>query len=226
MAMILPTSVPSPSTSGNASSAVSPPSLHPVRLGADASQRTFRLLLDALSRPGRFVDLGGVAADHDVEPVFLPALALADLEVTVFVVDTPERSDTVTHLLERSTGATSAPHIGLADMVIASGPIGATHVAELRTGDARQPEAGARLIMTCTRLVPAASEAEVTVQVRGPGASSGRAFGVDGVGPGVFDALRAANLEHPAGVDTWLVDLAGRCIGIPRSSQIDVEGRS
>lgn len=198
--------------------------LRSVRLGADASQRSFRLLLEAFSRPGRLVDLASVADDHDIEPALLPALALADLEVTIFVIDTPERTDAVTHLMERSTGATSAPHIGMADMVIASGPIDAAHVVELRTGDAWQPEAGARLSMACTRLVADATGAELTVTVRGPGAGSGRTFGVDGVDPAVFDALRVANAEHPAGVDTWLIDRAGSCVGIPRSSQIELGG--
>lgn len=225
MTMIVPTSPSPPPTSG-----VPMSPLRSVRLGADASQRTFRLLLEAFSRPGRFVDLAGVAADHDVEPVLLPALALADLEVTMFVADTPERTAAITHLLARSTGATSAPHIGLADMVIASGPIDATQIAELRTGDAWKPEAGARLSLACTRLVANATdatdatEAEVVVQVRGPGAGSGRTFGVDGVDPAVFDALRVANAEHPVGVDTWLVDHAGMCVGIPRSSQIEIGG--
>ena len=191
------------------------------RLDAQASQRTFRLLLEAFSRPGRLVNLAAVAAECVVEPVLLPALALVDLDVTVFVVDAPDRAGAVSRLIERATGATSAAHLGLADMVVASGPIDAGRIAELRTGDAWQPEAGARLSLSCDRLADD-DDAEVVVRLCGPGAGSGRSFGVDGIDPAVFEALRVLNAAHPAGVDSWLVDSSGWCVGIPRSSRIEI----
>jgi alpha-D-ribose 1-methylphosphonate 5-triphosphate synthase subunit PhnH len=190
-----------------------------ARLGTVASQRTFRVLLDAMSRPGRAHDLSELAVEVGVEPVLLPILALADIDTPVAVVDAVERREMHEHLLARSTGAPIVADLQDADLVVASGDVRATHIALLRRGDAWAPEQGARLALRSARIDPAGG-GDLRITVTGPGARDGRSFGIDGIEPDVFEQLVLANGEHPAGVDTWLIADDGRCIGIPRSSHI------
>jgi alpha-D-ribose 1-methylphosphonate 5-triphosphate synthase subunit PhnH len=199
-----------------------PPST--ARLDAAASQRVFRCLLDAFAHPGRICDLTTGAVDPTVDPVLLPVLALADLEVLVHLVDEPERAAELNRLVARSTGARTDTTVETADMVVASGTIDAHLIARCRTGDAWRPEDGARLSLRCTH--PGAGAATggdaPVIRVTGPGARTGRTVRVAGVTAGVFEAIDAANAEHPAGIDTWLIDGAGRCVGLPRSCRIEL----
>ncbi|MEJ7801643.1 MAG: phosphonate C-P lyase system protein PhnH [Ilumatobacter sp.] len=222
MSVVPDTTLPNTTFPGAAFHGTSAPGA--ARLGADASQRTFRLLLDAFSRPGRIVDLSALAAHHGVEPVLLPVLALADLDTTVAVIDEPDRGVAFAEIVARSTNAPITRGLDDADLVLASGTVTAAQIALLRCGDAWAPECGARLALRCTRLddtdrVPVGG---IRLRVSGPGASSGRTVAVDGVAADVFDALQLANAEHPAGVDTWLIDGGGRCVGVPRSSSIEI----
>ncbi|MGA9277498.1 phosphonate C-P lyase system protein PhnH [Ilumatobacter sp.] len=200
-----------------------------VRLDTRASQRAFRILLDAFSRPGRAVDLAVVASEAGVDPALVPILALADIEVSVAVVGAAGRADAVERLVHRSTGARIVADLGNADMVLADDRFGADQVAALRRGDAWTPESGSRLVLRCHRLFGDDDEphgpnpAVVRLAVTGPGARDVRHVGVVGVPVEVFEALRSANLEHPAGVDTWLVADDGLCVGLPRSSDVRIE---
>lgn len=208
------------------SSAPAHPSV--ARMSSGDARRTFRALLDAVSRPGTMVWLH---ADADVEPVVLPALALADIEITVSVVGDPERARGLARLLRRSTGAAIAEPAS-ADLVIALGGFAAGTVGSMRRGDATHPESGARLILEAARVVTDPTSGggsnRVDLWLIGPGARSGRLVSIEGVAAEVFELLQVANAEHPAGIDTWIVAGDGTCVGIPRSCRIEIiaeEGR-
>ena len=194
-----------------------------ARLDTDASQRIFRSLLDAFAHPGRIVDLAGAVSSPTIDPVLLPVLALADLEVRVHVIDQRQRAADLRRLITRSTGASTDTTGETADMVVASGTIGAGLIARCRTGDAWHPEDGARLSLRCTRMwSDAADAADLVLRLTGPGARGGRTVGVAGVAADVFEAVDVANAGHPAGIDTWLIDGDGRCVGLPRSCRIEL----
>jgi alpha-D-ribose 1-methylphosphonate 5-triphosphate synthase subunit PhnH len=195
------------------------------RLSSDESRRVFRALLDAVARPGTIVELRASVA---VDAVLLPALALADIEVAVAVVGEAGRAAAIGSMLRRSTGASLADE-DAADLVVAVGPLAAATVARLRRGDAFRPEAGARLVIEAARVAsvdpvnpPDHHGESVTVWLAGPGASGGRLAAIDGVRADVFEALQVANGDHPAGLDTWIVDVDGSCIGIPRSCRVEI----
>lgn len=197
-----------------------------AHLDPAASQRIFRRLLDAFAHPGRIVDLDGGGSNPMIDPVLLPVLALADLEVLVHVIDEPERAADLSRLVTRSTGASTDTTLETADMVVASGTIDAGLIARCRTGDAWRPEVGARLSLRCTRVWAALADvgdgADLVLRLTGPGARDGRIVGVAGVSADVFEAIDLANADHPAGVDTWLIDGVGRCVGLPRSCRIEL----
>lgn len=190
-----------------------------ARLTGDQSLSVFRAVLEALSRPGKVVDLpAGVATS--VPPAAVPVLALADLDVSVAtfeVGDGPMWASSIRSV----TGCRLAPAAD-ADMILAERPPTADEVSSLRVGTAHAPERGARLFVRCDAITEGSTSAGTTIRIKGPGASAGRTITVIGVGGDVFGALAAANRAFPAGVDTWLVAGDRRMVGIPRSSRIDV----
>ncbi len=195
------------------------------RLSSEESRRVFRALLDAVARPGTVVELRAAVL---VDAVLLPALALADIEVAVAVVGEAERSAAIASMLRRSTGARTADAT-TADLVVAVGAFAADTVGLLRRGDAFRPEAGARLIIEADRIAavepatPSEPQGEsVRLWLAGPGAREGRLVAIGGVRAEVFEALQLVNGDHPAGVDTWIVDANGACIGIPRSCRVEI----
>jgi alpha-D-ribose 1-methylphosphonate 5-triphosphate synthase subunit PhnH len=62
----------------------------------------------------------------------------------------------------------------------------------------------------------------VVVEVSGPGVDGVRELGIDGLGPGVLEALAEVNDAFPTGVDTWLLSDAGQVAGLPRSARLRI----
>lgn len=184
-----------------------------ARLSRDEAREVFRTILSATGRPGRPYDLPPV---HDVEPVLLPALALADLDTVLYLVGAENGEG---DLLAASTGARQTDESGRADMVVALTPPDPTLVANLRTGTAATPERGARLFIAAS---PGGDPVDVTVA--GPGCTDGQRFTVTGMTTAAIEAIAAANAGFPAGIDTWFVSPDGTIVAVPRSSTITIEG--
>lgn len=190
-----------------------------ARLTGEQSLAVFRAVLEAISRPGKVVDLpAGVATS--VPPAAIPALALADLDVSVGTLEAGDESAWATSI--RSVTGCRLTSAADSDVVVAIRPPTAVEVESLRIGMAHAPERGARLFVHCEAITEGSTDAGSTIRVDGPGASAGRTITITGVDADVFRALAAANRAFPAGVDTWLVASDRRMVGIPRSSRIDV----
>ena len=116
-----------------------------VRLNPFAAQRVFGLLLDSLARPGT---LARLEVPPGVPPALLPAVALADVEVPLTILDGETGWAEPVYAV---TGAPPAPLAG-ADMVVALQPLASAEVATLRRGTPDAPERGARLVMAVERL--------------------------------------------------------------------------
>lgn len=201
-----------------------------ARLDSATSLAVFRATLAALSHPGRPAQLPVVHPDR-IPPVLLPILALADLEVTIAVLDhrRPPSGNTADpypvdwlDVVVAATGARPASSPATADLVLALRPPGNAEVVSLRTGDAATPERGARLIVGCARV----GCGPTAIHLLGPGASTGRTIHLDGPGPEMFDALGTVNQTFPAGVDTWFIAPDGAIAAIPRSARITHVSRS
>lgn len=197
------------------------------RLTADESQQVFRGLLDALANPGRPEALRVSPAAGD--PVELPLLALADLDVVMFLAGAP---GPVGADLVRATGTRLVDDPARADLAAAFSGVAGTElvalIGALRRGDAMQPEQGARLFLACEQVASAALHARpahpesIRLWVSGPGATPGRLVDVLGVAVEAFEALQAANRDFPAGIDTWLVAADATVVGLPRSCRIEL----
>lgn len=183
-----------------------------ARLDVHASQRAFRALLDALARPGlpTLVD-----APSGVPAALVPALALADVDLTVCVLGggNPRWEEVVSI----ATGA-RAVELEQADLVVALRAPTPDEVRSVRRGRADAPEQSAWLALGCEAI----GRGPVQIELRGPGVPDARAVAVAGVPAEVFDALVGINRSFPAGVDTFLVAADGTVVGIPRSSSIEV----
>jgi phosphonate C-P lyase system protein PhnH len=190
-----------------------------ARLDADAALGVFRVLLDALSHPGRTFSLGD---EWVVASAAVGALALADVDVVCSVVGPATSARGLGECIARATGARPTGNIEDADMVVATIGTTAAQLHGIRTGTAADPELGAKLFLGCDSIVagPADLCDSTSVNVAGPGASHGRSFVVAGVDDGVLDLLVGLNAAFPAGVDTWLISSTGMVVGVPRSSTI------
>lgn len=184
-----------------------------VRLNPFPAQRVFDQLLDSLARPGTLAQL---EFPPGVPPALLPAVALADVEVRVAVLDDGAGWADPVHAV---TGAprTSASE---ADMVVALRPVTAEEVTTLRRGTPYAPEHGARLVVAVERLD--AETGPLRLALTGPGVPGERTVAVTGLDHTVATALREANGEFPAGVDVHLVAADGVLVSVPRSVRIRI----
>jgi alpha-D-ribose 1-methylphosphonate 5-triphosphate synthase subunit PhnH len=190
-----------------------------ARLTGDQSLTVFRAVLDALSRPGKVVDLpSGVATG--VPPAVVPVLALADLDVAVATLEAGDEVAWASSI--RSVTGCRLAAVTDADMVVGLRAPTADEVGSLRVGSAHAPEWGARLFVLCAAVAEGSTGAGTTIRIEGPGASAGRTITIDGVDADVFRALGAANRSFPAGIDTWVISAERRMVAMSRSSRIVV----
>jgi len=175
------------------------------------SQRVFRALLEAFSRPGSLVEL-----PEKGDPAEAVALTLLDGEVSFRAPDAEGFEERVA----RATGASPAP-IEEADFAFLPAS-GAQRLREMRRGTLEAPEDGATAVVIVERLSPEGGEA--VLGLSGPGVPGERALGVDGLSREAIEAVRESREGYPLGVDVYLLDGAGRVVGLPRSTGIEVVG--
>ncbi len=193
-----------------------------ARLSPDESQQAFRALLDGLARPGRLIALPPSLA-HRMPPALVPAVALADVEVTMAVLGGADEgwADAVRH----ATGARIAP-LALAQMIVCLRAPSPPELAALERGDADSPERGARVSIACRSLRPLGGEEPgcpgIVLALQGPGVDGTAHVVVAGIDPEVPQALAEINCSFPAGIDVWLVADDGHLVGLPRSTSVAV----
>lgn len=202
--------------------------MSPVRVEGAASRDAFLVLLWTLAEPGDIHTIPPGTLPPGVPGAALLPLALADVDVTVHIA----ADDDAAALVDLVSTATLAGHVPLeaAAMVVLLDAT-ADKVLALRRGSALAPEDGARVAIRVDTLAAGGADAVaapgghpvVTVRLSGPGVPVERTVVVTGLDPAVLGALAEANCGFPAGVDAWLVDGAGRVVGLPRSTQITIE---
>lgn len=180
------------------------------------TQRTFRMLLDGMARPGKPLRLASPALTPP--PGLTPyaasvALTLLDGETTFAVA--PARHDWEQYLL-LNTGARLV-NVAQAAFAFAPGHQAAAVLAEMPRGDLVMPERGATLVAMVEKIAAAAT-GDVRLSLRGPGVAGTAVLTLTGWPPAAVDALAAANGEFPLGVDVILVDAGGVLACIPRSA--------
>lgn len=188
------------------------------------AQQHYRLLLDAMARPGKIntlprmllappPGLSGAAA--------LVGFALLDADASFCVQD---GNAAIVRYLVGNTSSRPAG-VGNADFVFAGGLASPAMVSAMKKGSLSYPDEGATLVLDVEGLAEdvgrlAYEGAGLAVTVSGPGVAGKKTFFVDGLNSSLLEVLQECNAEFPVGVDLILAD-ASYCVAcIPRSSQV------
>jgi alpha-D-ribose 1-methylphosphonate 5-triphosphate synthase subunit PhnH len=191
------------------------------------SQKTFRVLLEAMSRPGRVCGLPrplyrGTPAG--LNPSVLTVLkTLCDHRVSFAVAGPEERTAWVQHLAVNTVAPPAVPES--ADFVVFDGSTYADAFARLKRGEPEFPERSATAVITVKQLetaAPAGPSEGCLLLLSGPGVSGSVRLAAAGLDRRYMEELILANAILPLGVDVVLLDAAGMVSCIPRSTAVKV----
>ncbi|MFN4278226.1 MAG: phosphonate C-P lyase system protein PhnH [Ferrovibrio sp.] len=180
------------------------------------SQQAFRILLDAMARPGRVMDQAfDCGHPEGLAPVLAAGLlTLADLDTPVWLgagFDTPAMRD----WLRFHTGAPLAMKVDHAALVL----LDAATVPNLESfslGTDEAPERGATLLVQVPSLDGAAA-----MTWRGPGIKDSVTMPLCGLGAAVWRQRAQLSAVFPRGLDMYL-GCGRQVIGLPRSTTISL----
>jgi alpha-D-ribose 1-methylphosphonate 5-triphosphate synthase subunit PhnH len=198
------------------------------------SQQTFDVLLRTLAEPGVIGHMAS-PADVDGQPQLWLALALADVDISVAVVDTSGRTMTdALDVVVDATGCRRAP-VTDASIVVVLGDTSAAPddgdvagvLDSLRRGTPLEPERSAQVALGVTGLrCPAPDDvfeaSRCVVELSGPGIPGTRTIDIAGISPTAVSQLGTNSGVFPTGIDAWLFDPTGQTIAISRSTTVRV----
>jgi alpha-D-ribose 1-methylphosphonate 5-triphosphate synthase subunit PhnH len=206
------------------------------------STLTFRSLLDALARPGKINQLerphfwgeapsyfSPVAAQDTLINLYALSalLTLLDRETTFAMGANGQwltRADAAVRwtMLRSGSSVASAEQVPFA-FFCAGG--NSELFAQLSVGTLLEPELSATAFY-CVEQLSSAEHASathrerVTLELRGPGIQEVRTVNVAGLNVSDIEAILFARQSYPLGIDVYLVDATGLCIGLPRTTKI------
>ncbi len=181
------------------------------------TQRIYRMMLDAMARPGKILALPRL----DIYPpsslsAYVSGLAftLLDGETTFAVLP---GNDFWRDYMAVNTGAKPAAPAA-AEFILLAGGAYAPQIADLSRGTLLAPEKGATLFIMVDAL--AAEGVGVRLTLTGPGIKGRSQVAVDGLNLANLDNILTLNQEYPLGVDTFFTDRHGQLLAMPRSSTV------
>ncbi len=185
-------------------------------------QRAYRVILEAMSRPGRICKMPDPTLRQGRFDFLLIVLeTLLDHESTHCMIE----ADGLMLLKRRLHEATKSPQTvpEKADFIIA--PHGSTRGRLIRAkrGLPEYPDMSATVIygidsLSCEKSTP------LRCSLRGPGIVDSLALpAMEGLDFRELTQLCTINLEFPLGVDALFVDPKGHLIALPRSTQIHIK---
>lgn len=180
------------------------------------SQAVFRLVLDAMAKPGTVYSVCDFVTDvplglHPATAACL--LCLADYETPVFL---PQwlRDGAVPRFLSFHTGASVTADPAEATFAVIDGDSEECRLAHFNTGDDRYPDRAATVIVQCALL-----DGGEQVGLEGPGIKMRNRIAPSELHHAFWQEVAENNALFPRGVD--LIFCAGdRFFGLPRSSRI------
>jgi len=190
------------------------------------SQAVFRVLLDALSRPGSVLQLPQVQYPGAPKGFCRPALSvlktLCDHRVT-FAVGSAMRTADLVRYLEINL-ATRHETTGEADYALFDGRTYDDDFRRLKRGTAEVPETSATALVCVDWLAEGRAdrpEPSFRAGLAGPGIEGRTVLHAVGLHPGYVAARAQATRGYPEGIDLLLVDTSGRLAGIPRTTSVE-----
>ncbi len=184
-----------------------------ARLQGKASTAVFRVLLEALARPGRPIELPELAMDPRLPNALLLPLALADLGTSFWVhglYDERERKLAADVVREATGARLAAPNVATFVVCLDGDP---SVPSRVRTGSELAPEAGVKMAVQVGDYTGGEP-----ITITGPGIAEAFITTV-GLDRAFLKALRSRN-QPPVGIDTWVFDRQHRVLALPRSTRI------
>ena len=195
------------------------------------AQQAFRVLLGAMSEPGRLHDLHDAATDglapDDAEMRPPLGIAMAATLLTLLDADTPAHlagalgNDDARAWLRFHTGARDVPAAAGMTAALAR-DVDAALWNALALGSDEAPQAGATLIVEVDALSGQPLGGAVALTLRGAGIETLRNLAVAGLPAAFWQWRIALQAELPRGVDLVLV-CGMQVAAIPRSTRVELE---
>lgn len=184
------------------------------------AQRTFRVLLEAMSRPGRVAALPVLPASGGrLAPETLAVLlALADLDTPAWVRP-GLAADADLAFLRFHCGCRMEDDPARAAFAVVGADVGPDELDALPVGTVAYPDRSATVIVQADGL-RAGKECGRGAVLRGPGIEGEAHLAVDGAGPGFWGAVRGNAESYPLGLD-FLVVARGGIACLPRSVTVE-----
>ena len=178
------------------------------------TQAAFRLLLEALSNPGRIVELGPLARKLGgayAMPLTVAAVLL-DNEVSFAVCGSPALAEKITELTLAKTAAVSK-----ADYIfVTENADWQEAVPAAKCGTLRDPHKSATVIL-CT----ADLQAGKLQRISGPGIKAVQEIIMCPELQAALGKRDEQEYEYPLGLDFFVLDQRGCLMGIPRKTRIE-----
>ncbi len=183
------------------------------------SARAFRLMLDAMARPGRILPIDTAL---EVPAPLLPSsaaicLSLCDYDTPLWL-DESLRQTQVLDYLRFHTGAPTEADMKRASFLLCTPESALDTLAEANRGSAEYPDASATLIVQVPKL--AAGDRLI---LKGPGIDGETDFRTLGLGERFWDAMADNHQLFPLGADVFFAAPA-KMAALPRSTHIRREG--
>lgn len=183
------------------------------------SARAFRVILDALARPGKVSQLPRLIGSS--VPAFATSLtvllSLGD-HLTSIYLDHEFRVTAVEKLLRFHTGSQLVQERERTDFAVLNAARAEIGLERWKRGDPEYPDQSATLIIQTTSLNQGAP-----VQFAGPGIQSSTTVRIANVRPSFWEARAAVNAIAPLGIDLIFVT-PSEILGCPRSTRVTVGG--
>ena len=207
---------------------------------------TFRHLLKSLARPGEINQLASpqFVGEPPGSPVRGAApvaanlyalgalLTLLDREVTFALATESQwltQADALVQWLILRSGSTLASPEFATFAFFCQGNSGG-RITQLHRGTLLEPEASATAFYCVDRLTAWAAGLEdnsawITLELTGPGIERMQRVHAAGLDRSEIMQITLTRQGYPLGVDVYLIDSSGRCIGIPRTTRIHLLGK-
>lgn len=183
------------------------------------SQEVFRLLLDALARPGRIFSIENALPDYDAVSTGVPLaayasmLALADYSTPVFL---QQENRALSDALRFHTGAPLAARAADAVFAYVHDASALPSLEDFSLGSAESPETAATLFVRVESLSAGAPS-----MWRGPGIQNAHSVAIAGLREGFWAERAALASRFPCGIDCYFV-AGGSLVGLPRTTEVEV----
>lgn len=185
-----------------------------LRLALDPvhdTQRVFRVVLEALARPGHSRQVPVAALDAPSNPwVAAILLTLLDHETSLVTVG----DDPTDRFVRARTSARLAKLVEADFLLVDGAALTPSLILELRRGSLAYPDEAATLVVSVPR-----SAGWVERRIAGPGIDGEQPVLLP-LEPRILDARDEANASYPRGIDVLLIDAAGGLVGLPRTTHI------